>query len=161
MNINKICAAVSALCFAGTVVTLSMNNLNNDKAFALENPLGDVDGNGVIDGVDASTILSYYAQISTNHDGTTPELRSGDVDGNGVIDGVDASAVLSYYAYISANHDGTTLEQFIDKQNDTPANKLKSGGDTFTVAVWNADDYPRFISTWLNVTEDDVTDYYY
>ena len=161
MNINKICAAVSALCFAGTAVTLSMNNLNNDKAFALENPLGDVDGNGVIDGVDASTILSYYAQISTNHDGTTPELRSGDVDGNGVIDGVDASAVLSYYAYISANHDGTTLEQFIDKQNDTPANKLKSGGDTFTIAVWNADEYPRLISTWLNVTEDAVADSYY
>ena len=124
MNINKICAAVSALCFAGTAVTLSMNNLNNDKAFALENPLGDVDGNGVIDGVDASTVLSYYA-------------------------------------YISANHDGTTLEQFIDKQNDTPANKLKSGGDTFTVAVWNADEYPRLISTWLNVTEDAVADSYY
>ena len=160
MNINKICAAVSALCFAGTAVTLSMNNLNNDKVFALENPLGDVDGNGVIDGVDASTILSYYAQISTNHDGTTPELRSGDVDGNGVIDGVDASAVLSYYAYISANHDGTTLEQFIDKQNDTPANKLKSGGDTFTVAVWNADEYPRLISTWLDVSDRDLVDYF-
>ena len=160
MNINKICAAVSALCFAGTAVTLSMNNLNNDKAFALENPLGDVDGNGVIDGVDASTILSYYAQISTNHDGTTPELRSGDVDGNGVIDGVDASAVLSYYAYISANHDGTTLEQFIDKQNDTPANKLKSGGDTFTIAVWNADEYPRLIGTWLDVSDRDLVDYF-
>ena len=135
MNVNKICAAVSALCFAGTAVLLSMNNKNNNTASALERLLGDVNGNGVVDAVDASTILSYYA-------------------------------------YVSAGHEDITLEQFMKIQNSNTTEtttipqttenkpsdniKLKSGGDTFTIAVWNADDIPRLASTWLNVKEEDV-----
>ena len=139
MNVNKICAAVSALCFAGTAAMLSMNERSNNSASALERLLGDVNENGVVDAV-------------------------------------DASAILTYYAYASAGHDDITLEQFMDmrKNNSTEATtvpqtteykppenvKLESGGDTFTVAVWNMDDLPILVSTWLDVSERDLVDYF-
>ncbi|MBR0511411.1 MAG: leucine-rich repeat protein [Ruminococcus sp.] len=64
--------------------------------------LGDPNGDGKINAVDASIILSDYARFSTSDDKpTTDELSTGDVDKNGAVNAVDASVVLSYYAYSS------------------------------------------------------------
>ena len=82
-----------------------------------ENPaflLGDVDMNGVVDGIDASAILSEYANLSTGGSGNfdDEQNKAADADGNGIVDGIDASMVLSYYAY-SSTGGKLTLEDFI------------------------------------------------
>ncbi len=66
---------------------------------------GDVDGNNVVDGRDASAVLTHYALISTQQSGCVGSafLSFADYDGNGIIDGRDASAILTYYAQQSVN----------------------------------------------------------
>ncbi|WP_295084294.1 S8 family serine peptidase [Ruminococcus sp.] len=72
--------------------------------------LGDVDNNSVIDAVDASKVLAYYARISTKQEGgfIDSQKKAADVNDDGIIDAVDASKILTYYAYAS-----TTDEVFI------------------------------------------------
>ena len=66
---------------------------------------GDVDGNDVVDGRDASAVLTHYALTSTQQSGCVGSafLSFADYDGNGIIDGRDASAILTYYALQSVN----------------------------------------------------------
>ena len=64
---------------------------------------GDPNGNGIIDGNDASYILSCYAAMSGSDfvmDAKTAELS--DLTGNRIVDGIDASCLLAYYAAVSA-----------------------------------------------------------
>ncbi|MBR5683130.1 MAG: leucine-rich repeat protein [Ruminococcus sp.] len=65
--------------------------------------LGDINVNGIVDAVDASMVLAYYAKISTNSDGgfNAGQQVAADVNRDGIIDAVDASKILSYYAYAS------------------------------------------------------------
>ena len=56
--------------------------------------LGDADGNGVINTLDAMLILQYYTGAATDNDIV---LAACDLDGNGVINTVDAMLVLQYY----------------------------------------------------------------
>ena len=66
--------------------------------------LGDPNGDGKIDSVDASNMLSSYAVFSTGQATPTEhELAVSDVNSDGKIDSIDASKVLSYYAYISSS----------------------------------------------------------
>ncbi len=78
--------------------------------------LGDANGDGFIDSVDASAILKIYAMLSTNS--TEPPVQISatcDVNKDGFVDSADASKVLAYYAYISAN-DAIELEAFLSKK---------------------------------------------
>ncbi|WP_295086599.1 leucine-rich repeat protein [Ruminococcus sp.] len=84
----------------------------------VKNNLGDIDNNGVIDAVDASKVLSYYARISTKQEGGFSDSlkEAADVNKDGVIDAVDASKILSYYAYVSTTkEDVKSLEVFLAK----------------------------------------------
>ena len=64
--------------------------------------LGDVDGNDIIDAVDASKILAKYAKYSIGSEvPTEDDLAICDVNKDGYIDAVDASKVLAYYAHTS------------------------------------------------------------
>ena len=69
--------------------------------------LGDIDGNGFIDAVDASKISVVYARLSTGGTATEEEKIVCDVNRDGLIDAVDASKVLAYYAYVSTGKNGT------------------------------------------------------
>ena len=73
--------------------------------------LGDVNNDNQINAVDASSVLSYYAMISTNQDGGYDDKQktAADVNHDGQINAVDASCILSYYAYVS-----TTKEDILD-----------------------------------------------
>lgn len=64
---------------------------------------GDVDGNGIVDATDASSVLVEYASLSTTEQITFTENQTAcaDINGDGFIDAVDASYILSYYAYTS------------------------------------------------------------
>ncbi len=54
---------------------------------------GDLDGNGIINGTDASMILDIYNKSIDNQD----YLLVADMDGNGIINGADAAIVLDMY----------------------------------------------------------------
>ena len=79
--------------------------------------LGDVNNDGIINAVDASQVLKYYAKVSTGGDGgfTEEQKLAANVNGDGVIDAVDAAKILSYYAYASTIKDGTpvSMEDFM------------------------------------------------
>ena len=79
--------------------------------------LGDVNNDSLINAVDASIVLTYYAMMSTNQKGdlNDTQKKAADVDKNGDINAVDASYILSYYAYTSTTQDEIkkTLEEFL------------------------------------------------
>ena len=64
-----------------------------------EIPLGDIDGNYIINAVDASAILTEYVRAADDHTSALHgwQYRAADYDGNGIINAVDASAVLTIY----------------------------------------------------------------
>ena len=80
--------------------------------------LGDVNFDGIIDGRDATDVLTDYAKTSTGHETKYNEEQktAADVNRDNIIDGRDATIILTYYAYISTGHD-MTLEDFIMKQS--------------------------------------------
>ena len=63
--------------------------------------MGDVNSDGIVDGKDASAVLSAYAKASAG-DGFDIDPIIGDVNFNGRVDAVDASAILTNYANESA-----------------------------------------------------------
>ena len=77
------------------------------KSQASNDELGDTNFDGVVDGRDATIVLTEYAKSSVN--GGSPFASSqrtaaaADIDGNGVIDGRDATAILTYYAFLSVD----------------------------------------------------------
>ena len=77
--------------------------------------MGDVTGNGIIDGVDASTVLTAYAKSSVGKDMGLSDLQQkmSDVNADKKIDGNDATIILSYYAYSSVDNEPMTLAEFI------------------------------------------------
>lgn len=77
--------------------------------------LGDPNGDGKINAVDASIILSSYARFSTSDEKpTADETASCDVNKDGKINAVDASTVLTYYAYCATN-EAVAFEDFLKK----------------------------------------------
>ncbi len=80
--------------------------------------LGDVNADGYINAVDASSVLAYYARISTNQIGeyTEDQKLSADVNHDKMINAVDASNILAYYAYISTTkEDIMSMEEYMKK----------------------------------------------
>lgn len=79
--------------------------------------LGDVNKDGILDGRDATAILSDYALRSANKDGSLDKAQSiaADVTGNGVVDGTDATKVLTYYALTSAGSTNDSFVEFLNK----------------------------------------------
>ena len=80
--------------------------------------LGDVNCDGIIDAVDASNVLKYYALISTEQDGefTDDQKSVADVNNDGEVNAVDSSNILAYYAYASTSDETIkTMEEFMNK----------------------------------------------
>lgn len=77
---------------------------------------GDVNGDKIVDSVDASSVLAYYARISTDKDGgyNQQQKRAADVNNDGAINAVDASCILSYYAYISTSQAKLSIEEYLE-----------------------------------------------
>lgn len=78
--------------------------------------LGDVNGDGDVNAVDASFVLAIYASEAV---GNTPNLSSAqrtaaDVNGDDVINAIDASTILGYYSFIATGGSGS-LSEFIKK----------------------------------------------
>ena len=62
---------------------------------------GDVNGDGMINAVDASNVLSIYARISTTNGAklTETERDCCDVNNDDSVNAIDASNILAYYTY--------------------------------------------------------------
>ena len=69
--------------------------------------LGDLDGDGIVDASDASSVLLEYAAKSTGgkSDLNDAQKKAADVNDDGLIDASDASAILAYYALVSTSKD--------------------------------------------------------
>lgn len=65
-----------------------------DPNFKPDGLLGDADGSGVVDYVDAMLVLQYHTGVITNEALT---LAQCDVDGSGAVDYVDAMRILQYH----------------------------------------------------------------
>lgn len=65
---------------------------------------GDINNDDTVDSVDASLVLTEYANISTSKTTAfdSKQKSLADVDKNNTIDAIDASNILSYYAYKAA-----------------------------------------------------------
>lgn len=80
--------------------------------------LGDVNNDRQINSVDASSVLAYYAKVSTDQDGgfSDAQKAAADVNNDGSVNSVDASKILAYYAYVSTTQEeDMTIEKFVNK----------------------------------------------
>lgn len=92
--------------YSGTAwEVFSVTDTEKTVLFHFENTsLGDVNSDGKISAIDASMVLSEYAELSSgNETSFTPkQIAAADIDGNGRTDASDASKILRYYADLSA-----------------------------------------------------------
>ena len=94
-----------------TVVTTNVIQLTKN--------IGDLNSDGLINAVDASNVLAYYARISTNQEGgyTEEQKVAADVNHDGSINAVDASNILAYYAYASTTkEDILSIDEYMKKK---------------------------------------------
>ena len=78
--------------------------------------LGDANGDGIINAVDASKILVLYANINSGDtELTEQDMAVCDVNGDKMLNAVDASLVLAYYADLAKDPD-LTLEAFLEER---------------------------------------------
>ena len=66
--------------------------------------LGDVNKDGKVNALDASAVLTKYAQAAANKDTVLDSdfIRRADVNSDGVVDSRDASRILRFFALFTA-----------------------------------------------------------
>lgn len=81
----------------------TVNKISATTDTSVNNRMGDIDNNGLVDAVDSTSILIEYASLSTVGETTftDEQKKSADINMDNIIDASDASYVLSYYAYTS------------------------------------------------------------
>lgn len=89
---------------------------------------GDINGDGIVDAVDTSYVLSLYSKNGVNTSLTPEEkamMKKADVNGDGIVDARDASYILAYYTNLSVG--GTTEKNLaaikFDINNDKTVDK--------------------------------------
>ena len=100
------CMALYDYMNTNTECRINISNLNiiSDIVDSMKSSVqtGDVDNDGIINAVDASNVLKYYAITSTGASFDTVTMLSarhnGDMNGNRIVDSVDASLILKQYA---------------------------------------------------------------
>ena len=98
-----------ASCYANGIyywvqIFLRPSSTVNPGAYFPRN-FGDVNDDGAIDGVDATTVLTDYAVRSVGQQGILdePHLDIADMTRDGIVNAVDATEILSVYAAASIN----------------------------------------------------------
>lgn len=113
-----IAGALAGVCLAAGTVSLSAGAAQTDDLITAVSDimLGDPSGDGIINAVDASYILSLYADLAVSNSDITNEIISlCDVNKDGSVNAMDASYVLSYYVDQSLNSTDISIEDFIDE----------------------------------------------
>ena len=88
---------------SSTTTAKASETASTTTAAASELQPGDINGDKIIDGRDASMILTEYARTSTSHDSefSNEQRKAADVNNDNVVDGRDATLVLTYYTLTS------------------------------------------------------------
>lgn len=78
--------------------------------------VGDINGDGNINAVDASAVLTAYALTATGSDSGLSKNQeiAADVNDNGVFNAVDASIILTYYA-LTATGESLSFKDYLDR----------------------------------------------
>lgn len=87
-----------------TIGNISEYKIQNTFVDFLKQNSGDATGDGIVDGRDASYVLSLYSKTCSGKELTDEEkesMKRSDVTGDGIVDGRDASYILSYYTNLS------------------------------------------------------------
>lgn len=113
MKFKKIISALLSLTMSAGLTTDVLNTSFIDSKAETEKTeltAGDVNGNGIVDAIDASAVLTYYALTSTGKDGgfTEAQLKAADMNQNGIVDANDASSILVLYAKNSVGNGGSS-----------------------------------------------------
>ena len=89
---------------------------------------GDVNGDNLVDAVDATQIQQYYAKLSASGEITFNErqLLAADVNNDDLVDAVDATQIQQYYAKLSAAGTAT----WINEKNESTTSAPKSSTTT-------------------------------
>ncbi|MBR3919542.1 MAG: hypothetical protein IKJ59_12540, partial [Clostridia bacterium] len=76
--------------------------------------LGDINNDGSIDSIDATLILSDYADLAVGKATSfnAEQAKAADVNGDGKYDSIDASLILAYYSHIQTGGTGT-IENYL------------------------------------------------
>lgn len=82
---------------------------------------GDVNGDGVVNAIDASSVLTVYAQTSTGHrcKYIDAQITAADINMDGLVNAVDASKILTYYAYSATNEEPVSIADFYEVEDPT------------------------------------------
>ena len=82
-------------------------SLINDGKLCKDKEVGDVDFDGSVNAIDASYVLSYYAETAVNAEISNVTVAHmeymADINSDGAVNSVDASEILSTYASNSVN----------------------------------------------------------
>lgn len=105
--------------------TTEITTVETTKTYSL----GDVNGDGRVDAVDASFVLGVYAKSQTDSEEklSEPVREAADVNKDEYVDAVDASDILSYYAYVATTENPISIEDFMDTKypKSSPETKEK------------------------------------
>lgn len=101
------------------------NNRFDEFELSIIFPTGDVNNDGTIDSIDASSVLAHYAAVSTGGKSSfsADQIKAADVNKDEKSDSIDASLILAYYAHTSTGGTGT-IEDYLSNTNT--AEQLKA-----------------------------------
>ncbi len=108
----KVSLKVTVISALSALVGISAMAVSAEETFHQ----GDVNGDNIVDAVDASLILSNYAAASTNQPLPLDEaqIELADTNGDGQADALDSTLVLGYYGYTATNGTMTPEEYYIN-----------------------------------------------
>lgn len=75
---------------------------------------GDVNGDGIVDGIDATLVLRAYTLIiaGQNCDFSDEQMVAADINGDSIVDGIDATHILRYYTLRLSGYDHLSIEEY-------------------------------------------------
>lgn len=152
--IKKIIATLLSVTMVfGTSLCANAAEANSDEAASHTTiKLGDADGDGVINAVDASIALSNYARYATSKDKPTEyELATQDVNKDGAVNAVDASIILSYYAYTSVGGK-LSFPEYLKNPNADPKATTTTTTVTTTAKTTTTTAKPATTTTTVKTT---------
>ena len=108
MRIKRLFSAIAAavLCIQGVTLSNAFAEDATEEQPAeppvAEDVIGDIDSDGKITAIDASTLLNTYTELSSGRiEIDQDKLKVLDIDQSGRIEASDASLLLKYYVYIT------------------------------------------------------------
>lgn len=76
--------------------------------------MGDINGDGAVDGIDATLVLRAYTMIIADQDCpfNDEQMIAANINGDSIVDGVDATHILRYYTLRLSGYDNLSIEEY-------------------------------------------------